>query len=83
MDYWLAYFSTAILYIIPCIGLLSKKQLFKVNKISFFLILGLLSHAYFAYLIIFNHHKKKIYQMRVSGLVNSITGKKSFFRIND
>jgi len=34
--------------------LLSKKQLFKANKISFFLILGLLSHAYFAYLIIFN-----------------------------
>ncbi len=54
MDYWLAYFSTAILYIIPCIGLLSKKQLFKANKITFFLILGLLSHTYFAYLIIFN-----------------------------
>ncbi len=35
------------------------------------------------YLITLNHHKKKIYQMRVSGLVNSIIGKKSFFRIND
>ncbi len=35
------------------------------------------------YSIFFNHHKKKIYQMRVSGLVNSILGNKSFFRLND
>ena len=35
------------------------------------------------YLITFNPHKRKICQMRVSGLVNSIIGKKSFFRIKD
>jgi len=54
MDYWTAYFLTAILYIIPCIGLLSSKQQSHFKKISIVLILGLISHAYFAYLIIFD-----------------------------
>ena len=32
------------------------------------------------YLILFNSYKRKIYQMRISGLFNSMIGKKSFFR---
>ena len=32
------------------------------------------------YTIIFNTHKKNIYKMRVSGLINSILGKKSWYR---
>ena len=32
------------------------------------------------FLITFNSHKRKIYQMRLSGLLNSIIGKKSFYR---
>ena len=35
---------------------------------------------FFFYLIIFNNYKRKIYQMRLSGLINSMTGKKSFLR---
>ena len=37
------------------------------------------------YLITLNNHKKKIYQMRLSGLFNSIIGRKSFYRpkLND
>ena len=35
---------------------------------------------FFFYSIIFNSYKKKIYQMRLSGLINSMLGKKSFFR---
>ena len=38
---------------------------------------------YFFYSIFYNLHKKKIYQMRLSGLVNSILGKKSFFRLDN
>ena len=38
------------------------------------------SFKFIFYLIAFNHNKKKIHQMRVSGLVNSILGNKSFFR---
>ena len=40
---------------------------------------------YLYYLITFNNHKKKIYQMRISGLLNSMIGKKSFYRpkLND
>ena len=33
------------------------------------------------YLIIFNNYKRKIYQMRLSGLINSMIGKKSFYRL--
>jgi len=32
------------------------------------------------YFITFNHHKKKIYKMRILGLINSIIGKKSWYR---
>ncbi len=38
---------------------------------------------YLFYLILFKSHKKKIYIMRLCGLINSIIGKKSWFRIND
>jgi len=32
------------------------------------------------YLITFNNYKRKIYQMRLSGLINSMIGRKSFYR---
>ena len=32
------------------------------------------------YFITFNHHKKKIYKMRILGLINSMFGKKSWYR---
>ncbi len=35
---------------------------------------------FFYYLITFNNYKKKIYQMRLSGLLNSMMGNKSFYR---
>ncbi len=35
---------------------------------------------YLVYIVRLNNHKKRIYFMRVSGLVNSILGKKSFYR---
>ena len=35
---------------------------------------------FFYFLIILNSHKRKIYQMRLSGLVNSMIGNKSFYR---
>ncbi len=35
---------------------------------------------FFYYLITFNNYKRKIYQMRISGLINSMIGKKSFYR---
>ena len=37
---------------------------------------------YFYYLIRFNRYKKKIYKMRFSGLLNSILGRKSWYRPN-
>ena len=35
---------------------------------------------FFFYSIIFNSYKRQIYHMRLSGLINSMIGKKSFFR---
>ena len=35
---------------------------------------------FFFYKIIFNNYKSQIYKMRLSGLINSMTGKKSFLR---
>jgi GT2 family glycosyltransferase len=35
---------------------------------------------FFFYSIIYDGYKRKIYQMRLSGLINSMIGKKSFFR---
>jgi len=48
-------------------------------------ILNLLSamFKYMFYLTLFNSHKRNIYLMRFLGLINSILGKKSFFRTND
>ena len=40
------------------------------------------SFKYLFYLIIFKSHQKKIYKSRVSGIINSLIGKKSFYRIN-
>ena len=51
------------------------------SKIFFNLFSSLVKFIF--YLITLNPHKRKICQMRVSGLVNSIIGKKSFFRIKD
>ena len=38
---------------------------------------------YVIYLLIFNKHKTKIYKMRILGLINSILGKKSSYRLKD
>jgi len=38
---------------------------------------------YFYYAISFNSHKKTIYKMRLLGLINSMTGKKSYLRPNN
>ncbi len=38
---------------------------------------------YFLNLILFNSHKRKIYKMRIFGILSSILGKKSSFRIQD
>ena len=38
---------------------------------------------FFFYLLTFNSHKRKIYQMRILGSFCSITGSKSFFRIDN
>ena len=35
---------------------------------------------YFYFLITFNNYKRKIYQMRLSGILNSMIGNKSFYR---
>ena len=35
------------------------------------------------YLITINSHKRKIYQMRISGLLNSMMGKKSYYRLKN
>ena len=36
----------------------------------------------FLYLLLFNKRKRKIYSQRISGLINSILGKKSWYRPN-
>ena len=38
---------------------------------------------YFYYLITFNKHRRKTYQMRISGLLNSMIGNKSFYRLKN
>ena len=50
-------------------------------KISINMISAIIKFLY--YLITFNSHKRKIYQMRISGLLNSILGKRSYFRLED
>jgi N-acetylglucosaminyl-diphospho-decaprenol L-rhamnosyltransferase len=51
-----------------------------VNKIYKNLLSALIKYFYF--LITFNINKKKIYQMRLNGLLNSMLGRKSFHRPN-
>ena len=36
---------------------------------------------YFFYLIIFKNKKRKIYEMRIKGIINALIGKKSWFRL--
>ena len=49
-----------------------------LRKIFFNLISAKVKFLY--YLIIFNQHKRKIYKMRLLGLINSIQGKESWYR---
>jgi len=49
-----------------------------VTKIFYNLMSAKIKFVY--YFITFNNYKKKIYQMRLSGLFNSMIGKKSFYR---
>ena len=50
-------------------------------KIFFNLISAKIKFVY--YFLTFNSHKKKIYQMRILGLLNSMLLKKSFYRLED
>ena len=52
-----------------------------LSKISFNLFSAIIK--FLIYLITLNHYKRKIYEMRISGILNSIFGKKSWFRIKD
>ena len=52
--------------------------LFALLKTSKNLIISKIKFLY--YWITFNEYKKKIYQMRISGLINSMLGKRSFYR---
>lgn len=54
MNYWHTYFLTTIIYLVPCAGLLSNKFSLSINLTNLFLILGLISHSYFSYIITFN-----------------------------
>ena len=49
-----------------------------ITKIFYNLMSAKIKFVY--YFITFNNYKKKIYQMRLSGLFNSMIGKKSFYR---
>ena len=49
-----------------------------VTKILNNLISAFIKFSFFS--ITFNSYKRKIYHMRLSGLINSMIGKKSFFR---
>ncbi len=52
-----------------------------VSKIFFNLISAVFK--YLIYFILFNKHKKNIYKMRIFGILNSILGKKSKYRIDN
>ena len=51
------------------------------SKIFFNLLSAILK--YLINLVIFNKHKKQIYKMRILGILNSVFGKKSFYRIDN
>ena len=51
------------------------------NKVFLNLLSAMLK--YFFYLISFNFYKRNIYYMRMSGLFNSMLGRKSWYRIKD
>ena len=50
-----------------------------LQKVFFYLLSALLK--YFIFLILFKKKKRKIYEMRIKGILNSAAGKKSWFRI--
>ena len=52
-----------------------------LNKVILNFLSAIFKYVY--YFILFNSNKRNIYLMRMSGLLNSIKGKKSWFRIND
>ena len=56
-----------------------KGYLFSLLIIFPHLLSGLIKFLLF--ILIFNNHKRKIYQSRVSGIINSITGKSSWLRL--
>ena len=62
----------------------NKKHYGFINAFSkiFFNLLSAI-FKYLMNLVIFNKHKKKIYKMRTLGILNSIFGKKSFYRIDN
>ncbi len=62
----------------------NKKHYGYLNAI-FKILLNFLSaqFKYIYYLITLNHYKRKIYQMRILGLINAILGKSSFLRLPD
>ena len=62
----------------------NKKHYGAINALKK-IIFNLLSAnlKYLTYLLIFNKHKTKIYKMRILGLINSILGKKSSYRLKD
>ena len=51
------------------------------KKVFFNLISAKIKFIY--YLMTINSHKRKIYQMRISGLLNSMSGKKSYYRLKN
>ena len=62
----------------------NKKHYGFLNSLSKILLNVISANIKFLfYLLIFNSHKRKIYQMRILGSLNSIAGKKSFFRIDN
>ena len=62
----------------------NKKHYGFLNSLSKILLNVISANIKFLfYLLTFNSHKRKIYQMRILGSLNSIAGKKSFFRIDN
>ena len=66
----------------------SKFYYNKKHKGYFFSLLIIFPHLFsglikfLLFTLIFNNHKRKIYQSRVSGIINSIIGKSSWLRLN-
>ena len=62
----------------------NKKHFGYLNATTkIFLNLASANLKFFYYLISLNKHKRKIYQMRISGIINSMMGNKSFYRLKN